>query len=94
MQSPTLLVSDWKKYELPFANYLYDGNLKKLDKPRSNVFFDNDFEFALRLSNNYNQENKSPLQQAFEKYKANPDKYNKKKTYVQDLNNISKELTT
>ncbi len=75
--SPSALISNWKTgANYPFAAYEYNSQGELLETPRNEEYYNKDFASAVRKANNYNFEDKSPLQTGFELYKANPKKYN------------------
>lgn len=77
VQSPSLLISNWKRIaENPFAAYHYDskGNLGK--ESRDVDYYDKDFYSSLRKGNRYNVQDVSPLYHGFKSYKEHPKDYN------------------
>lgn len=75
--SPSILISNWTQLmENPFNAYEYTPQLEVRKTPRTEGYYDEDFEYSVGKSNRYTLEDKSPLQSGFELYKENPRKYN------------------
>ena len=75
--SPSMLISNWKQIaENPFANFQYDPQGYLLQESKDSKYYDDEFNPALRKSNNYELEDTSPLYQGFKSYKENPKDYN------------------
>lgn len=92
--SPTALISNWTQIsENPFAAYEYNSQGDLRQTPRSEKYYEDDFESSVRKDNKYTFDNKSPLQSGFEFYKANPAKYNHNDpTYTKKVKENRNEL--
>jgi len=92
VQSPTLLVPDWQRYESPFAPMFYDGRLQPLSPQEHKRRIDDEREYLLPAMHEYNNSSfvdQSPLQHAFAKFKNDPDSYNHgDPTYPQKVRDI------
>lgn len=85
MQSPTLLISNWKQRdENPFAAYLYNGKGYLRDNKQSEEYYSKDFFPSVKKGNKYQLEDMSPLQHGFRAYKEEPKKYNPGDPYYPD----------
>lgn len=77
IQSPSLLTSNWKRiFESPFSAYQYNSQGYLRNTPQNNEYYDADFGYSLRKSNNYQVKDVSPLFHSFREYKKNPNGYN------------------
>lgn len=77
IQSPTLLISNWKmQHENPFDIYQYNSKGGYRLKGQDEAFYNKDFSATLNKSRQYEMEDKSPLYHGFKSYKENPQKYN------------------
>lgn len=77
VQSPSLLISNWKRInENPFAAYHYD-TMGRLRKENMNVdYYNKDFSSSLKKDNRYIMKDTSPLFHGFRSYKKDPYNYN------------------
>lgn len=77
MQSPSLLISNWKqREENPYAEFFYDGKGNLLSTPKDKEYYDNYFRPHLVKGNRYQLQDESPLLHGFKKYKEHPERWN------------------
>lgn len=83
VQSPTLVISNWKqKLESPYAEYIYDSKLNLRDSkqskegPRTEQYYDDNFLSSLYWGNRYALKEENPLEHGFREYKRRPDRWN------------------
>lgn len=78
VQSPSLLISNWKPYTenffAPYAEYFYNSQLKF--NPKVGDYYEDNFRGSLYRANRQAPENTSPLYQGYRSYKKAPTRYN------------------
>lgn len=96
MQSPSLLISNWKRVaENPFYPYQYNSQGYLLSEPKEMGYYEKDFNSSVKKGNNYQLEDVSPLYHGFKSYKESPNKYNPgDPNYPDKVKSQSQELTT